>query len=57
MSCLKSPDYKRCKKIRAQKVLEKCGFVKEAVFKKSIFKDNTLNDEIRYAKIRTERLP
>ncbi|MDD4058604.1 MAG: GNAT family protein [Bacteroidales bacterium] len=29
---------------------EKCGFVKEAVFKKSIFKNNTLYDEIRYAK-------
>ena len=43
--------------IGSQKVLEKCGFVKEAVFKKSIFKNNTLYDEIRYAKIRTERLP
>jgi len=34
----------------SQRVLEKCGFVKEGVFKKAIFKENQVWDEIRYAK-------
>jgi [ribosomal protein S5]-alanine N-acetyltransferase len=37
--------------IASQRVLEKCGFVKEGIFKKSVFKKNKLWDEIRYAKI------
>jgi RimJ/RimL family protein N-acetyltransferase len=35
----------------SQRVLEKCGFVKEGVFKKAIFKENQVWDEIRYAKL------
>ena len=35
-------------------VLEKCGFVKEGVFKKSVFKQGKLWDEVRYAKINPE---
>ncbi len=38
--------------LASQRVLEKCGFVKEAVFKKSICKDNKIFDEIRFAKIK-----
>ena len=41
----------------SQKVLEKCGYVKEGVFKKSIFKMNQLWDEVRYAKINPAELP
>lgn len=33
----------------SQRVLEKCGFTKEATFKSSLFKNGTLFDEIRYA--------
>lgn len=33
----------------SQKVLEKCGFIKEAVLRKSICKKNKIFDEIRYA--------
>ncbi len=36
----------------SQKVLEKCGFVKEGVFRKSVFKQEKLWDEIRYAKLK-----
>lgn len=36
----------------SQRVLEKCGYIKEAVFKKSIYKNNEIYDEIRYAKIK-----
>ena len=36
----------------SQRVLEKCGFVKEAVFKKSICKNNMIFDEIRFAKLK-----
>lgn len=36
----------------SQRVLEKCGFVKEAIFKKSICKNNELFDEVRFAKIK-----
>lgn len=35
-------------------VLEKCGFVKEGVFRKSVFKQNKIWDEVRYAKINPE---
>lgn len=33
----------------SQRVLEKCGFVREAVFKKAIFKNSGLWDEVRFA--------
>jgi RimJ/RimL family protein N-acetyltransferase len=33
----------------SQRVLEKCGFVKEGIFRKSVFKQNQLWDEVRYA--------
>lgn len=36
----------------SQIVLEKCGFTKEGVFKKAIFKNGKICDEIRYAKIK-----
>ncbi|MDD3915430.1 MAG: GNAT family N-acetyltransferase [Bacteroidales bacterium] len=36
----------------SQRVLNKCGFVKEAIFKKSICKNNKIFDEIRFAKIK-----
>ncbi len=35
----------------SQRVLEKCGFEKEAVSKKAIIKNGVIYDEIRYAKI------
>jgi len=35
----------------SMRVLEKCGFEKEGIFRKSIFKQNKVWDEIRYAKI------
>jgi len=35
----------------SQRVLEKCGYVKEGVFRKSIFKMGKLWDEVRYAKV------
>ncbi len=38
----------------SQRVLEKCGFIKEGIFKKSIYKMNNLWDEVRYAKINPE---
>lgn len=36
----------------SMRVLEKCGFVKEAVFKKALTKDGKLYNEVRYARIR-----
>lgn len=33
----------------SQRVLEKCGFVKEGVFRKSVYKQGKLWDEVRYA--------
>lgn len=36
----------------SQRVLEKCGFTKEAIFRKSICKYDLIYDEIRYAKIK-----
>jgi len=38
----------------SQKVLEKCGFTKEGIFRKSVFKQGKLWDEIRYAKLKPE---
>ncbi|MGV8093148.1 MAG: GNAT family N-acetyltransferase [Mangrovibacterium sp.] len=38
----------------SQRVLEKCGFEKEAVFKKSVTKKGVIYDEIRYAKIKPD---
>lgn len=35
----------------SQRVLEKCGFIKEGVFQKSVFKQDKLWNEVRYAKI------
>jgi len=39
----------------SQRVLEKCGFVKEAVFKNSVIKKGKICDEIRYALIRADK--
>jgi|WetSurSiteA1Bulk_404760.scaffolds.fasta_scaffold00142_14 [ribosomal protein S5]-alanine N-acetyltransferase len=38
----------------SQKVLEKCGYTKEGIFRKSVFKEGQLWDEVRYAKINPE---
>lgn len=38
--------------IASQRVLEKCGYTKEAVFRKSICKNDNLYDEIRYSKLK-----
>jgi RimJ/RimL family protein N-acetyltransferase len=38
----------------SMRVLEKCGFKKEAVHEKAIVKDGKIYDEIRYAKIKDE---
>ena len=38
----------------SMRVLEKCGFIKEAVFRKSVFKQNKIWDEVRYSKINPE---
>jgi len=35
----------------SQRVLLKCGYIKEAVFRKNIFKNGKLHDEVRFAKI------
>ncbi|MDX9848248.1 MAG: GNAT family protein [Tenuifilaceae bacterium] len=40
----------------SQRVLEKCGFTKEGVFKQAIFKQGKLWDEIRYAKLKPSDL-
>ncbi|MBC8319181.1 MAG: GNAT family N-acetyltransferase [Bacteroidetes bacterium] len=37
------------------RVLEKCGFQKEGVFKRAVFKNGKFNDEIRFAKLRTDQ--
>ncbi|MCY1722839.1 GNAT family protein [Prolixibacteraceae bacterium Z1-6] len=36
----------------SRRVLEKCGYNKEAIFRKSICKNNEIFDEIRYAKVK-----
>jgi len=33
------------------KVLEKCGYMREGIFRKNVFKDGKLHDEVRYARI------
>lgn len=38
--------------IASQIVLEKCGFTKEGIFKKAIFKNGKIYDEIRYSKVK-----
>ena len=38
----------------SQRVLEKCGFKKEAIFKKAITKNGKIYDEIRFAKIKSD---
>lgn len=38
----------------SQRVLEKCGFLKEGIFKQSICKNNLMYDEIRFAKLKAE---
>lgn len=40
--------------IASMKVLEKCGYVREGISRKSIFKNNKLIDEHRFAKMRNE---
>lgn len=40
--------------ISSQRVMEKCGYIKEGVFKKAVFKQGKLWDEIRYARINTK---
>jgi len=37
----------------SKRVLEKCGFTLEGIFRKAIFKNNRLLDEYRYAKLRS----
>lgn len=36
----------------SQHVLEKCGFIREGIFRKSIFKNGSLWDEVRYARLK-----
>jgi [ribosomal protein S5]-alanine N-acetyltransferase len=38
--------------LASQKVLEKCGFVKEGIFAKAVFKQEKYWNEVRYAKLR-----
>lgn len=40
--------------VASQRVLEKCGFEKEGVFRKAVFKQGKLVDEIRYARLRED---
>jgi RimJ/RimL family protein N-acetyltransferase len=35
----------------SQRVLEKCGYIREAVFRRNIWKHGALYDEVRYARI------
>lgn len=41
--------------VASQQVLEKCGFKKEAVFEKAIFKKNQLWNEVRYALVKDHK--
>jgi RimJ/RimL family protein N-acetyltransferase len=41
--------------VASQRVLEKCGFKKEAVFAKAIFKNNRLWNEVRYALLKEDK--
>ena len=38
----------------SMRVLEKCGYTKDCVFRKSVFKQNKIWDEVRYSKINPE---
>jgi ribosomal-protein-alanine N-acetyltransferase len=38
----------------SMRVLEKCGFTKDGVFRKSVFKQNKIWNEVRYSKINPE---
>jgi len=38
----------------SQRVLEKCGFVKEGVFRKAVYKKGEFLNEVRYAKIKDD---
>lgn len=38
----------------SQRVLEKCGYTKEGIFSKNVFREDRLWDEVRYAKINPE---
>ena len=38
----------------SQRVLEKCGFIKEGTFKRAVFKNGKFFNEIRYSKLRDE---
>jgi RimJ/RimL family protein N-acetyltransferase len=38
----------------SQKVLEKCGFKREGIFEKSVYKNKRLWDEVRYALVKLE---
>lgn len=38
----------------SQRVMEKCGFVKEGIFQKSVYKQGKLWNEVRYAKLKPE---
>ena len=40
--------------LASMKVLEKCGYTKDGVFRKSVFKQNKIWDEVRYSKINPE---
>ncbi|HDJ32785.1 MAG TPA: N-acetyltransferase [Bacteroidetes bacterium] len=40
--------------VASQRVLEKCGFVKEGVSREAVFKQGNLVDEIRYALLRKD---
>ncbi len=40
--------------LSSQRVLEKCGFKKEGIFRKAIFKNGKFYDEIRYSKLKNE---
>jgi [ribosomal protein S5]-alanine N-acetyltransferase len=41
--------------VASQRVLEKCGFKKEVVFEKAIFKNNRLWNEVRYALLKNQK--
>jgi RimJ/RimL family protein N-acetyltransferase len=41
----------------SQRVLEKCGYTKEGIFRKNVFREDRLWDEVRYAKINPKYLP
>jgi RimJ/RimL family protein N-acetyltransferase len=37
--------------LASQRVLEKCGYIKEGVFQKAVFKKDQFWNEVRYAKV------